>query len=196
MKQLIIFFCALAMFAGCASTSKSGVEVRSVSKDSAAAVSLDSAALSRLSVDTLAARSEGEQHKTATETDTCSYEETVVEHIVETTDTAGNKVVTTDRTINRRGSYAGSKTHGETMAYADSQTRGSFVQTDSAVYKYGKSNVVNFESNDSVVSKLDKTTTKVSSWWTKCKDILLIFLLSIVIVSILFLIFADKFKKK
>ena len=196
MKQLIISFCALAMLAGCASTSKSGVEVRSMSKDSAAVVSLDSAALSRLSVDTIAARSEGEQHKTVTEADTCAYEETVVEHIVETTDTAGNKLVTTDRTINRRGSYAGSKTHGETTTYADSQVRGSFAQTDSAVYKYGKSNVVNFESNDSIVSKSDKTATKVSSWWTKCKDIFLIFLLSIVIVSVLFFIFADKFKKK
>lgn len=196
MKHLIIPLCALAMLAGCASTSKSSVEVRSMSKDSAAAVSLDSAALSRLSVDTLAAHSEGEQHKTVTEADTCAYEETVVEHIVETTDTAGNKVVTTDRTINRRGSYASGKTHDETTTYADSQAHGSFVQTDSAVYKYGKSDVVNFESCDSIVSKSDKTTTKVSSWWTKCKDILLIFLLSIVIVSVLFLIFADKLKKK
>lgn len=196
MKHLIISFCALAMLTGCASTSKSGVEVRSLSKDSAAAVSLDSVVLSRLSVDTLAARSEGEQRKTVTEADTCAYEETVVEHIVETTDTAGNKVVTTDRIINRRGSYASDRMHDETATYADSQAHGSFVQTDSAVYKYGKSDVVNFESSDSIVSKSDKTTTKVSSWWTKCKDILLIFILSIVIVSVLFLIFADKFKKK
>lgn len=113
-------------------------------------------------------------HLTADVCETDTSEETITEQITETYDTEGNKTISTNRTIQRKGNRA-----------KQTQVDGSFLYQEQALKQYidslsreWKTNLnakqKSFEKNDSINNVAEKNTSdiKPKTGWGRAKRIL------------------------
>ena len=76
--------------------------------------------------------------------------ETIMEHIIETTDKDGNKTTTTDRTTQRHGSYDKQTSNEEWRKYQEAQTKLMLSRLDSIANSRMEAYMTHWAKNDSV----------------------------------------------
>ena len=110
-KSVMLWLTAVITLMSCAASKR--VEQRSSEqrRDSVVVAVKDSVAKSETRADSSAVIVMDENHSSGTITDKGSNEETITERVTENVDTNGNKTITTDRTIHRKGDYERNATY-------------------------------------------------------------------------------------
>lgn len=102
---VIILLCVImAVVCSCATTHKVGTNVIHEKADSLSTLSVDSTLVSMQTTDSVGTLHVDEGHIQHITTDTETNTEVITERIVEVIDTTGNRIITTDRTTNRKNS--------------------------------------------------------------------------------------------
>ena len=102
---------ATIMLLSCAASRKVEQGSSEQRRDSVVAIVKDSVVQSETRTDSSAVTIKDEHHTSGTMTDKGSNEETITERVTESIDAMGNKTVTTDRTIHRKGDYERNTTY-------------------------------------------------------------------------------------
>ena len=110
-KSVMLWLLAVITLMSCAATKRVEQVSSEQRRDSVVVIVKDSVAKSETRVDSSAVIVNDEHHTSGTMTDKGSNEETITERVTESVDTNGNKTVTTDRTIHRKGDYERNATY-------------------------------------------------------------------------------------
>ena len=107
----MLWLMAVTMLLSCAASRKVEQGSSEQRRDSTVAIVKDSVTKSEMRTDSNAVTVTDENHTSGTMTDKGSNEETITERVTESIDALGNKTITTDRTIQRKGDYERSATY-------------------------------------------------------------------------------------
>ena len=110
-KSIMLWLMAAIMLLSCAASRKVEQVSSEQQLDSVVSVVKDSVEKSETKTDSSAVTVTDDNHTSGTMTDKGSNEETITERVTESVDTNGNKTVTTDRTIHRKGDYERNATY-------------------------------------------------------------------------------------
>lgn len=110
-KSIMLWLMAAIMLLSCAASRKVDQVSSEQQLDSVVSVVKDSVEKSETKTDSSAVTVTDDNHTSGTMTDKGSNEETITERVTESVDTNGNKTVTTDRTIHRKGDYERNATY-------------------------------------------------------------------------------------
>lgn len=102
---LLLWLTVLIMLVGCAASRKVTTSNHTEERGSTVVAAVDSVAKSETTTDSTTYASTDTSYNSGTIVEVGDDEELITEHITEQEDSAGNKTVTTDRTIHRKGSY-------------------------------------------------------------------------------------------
>ena len=104
-RNVTLWLMAVVTLMGCAASRKTATGSHEERGDSTVAAVTDSVRKSDVKTDSTVHLTTDESHASGTITDKGSNEETITERVTESVDTNGNKTITTDRTIHRKGDY-------------------------------------------------------------------------------------------
>ena len=110
-KSVMLWLIAVITLMSCAATRRVEQGISEQRRDSVVAIVKDSVMKSETKADSSAVIVNDEHHISGTMTDKGSNEETITERVTESVDAIGNKTVTTDRTIHRKGDYERNATY-------------------------------------------------------------------------------------
>lgn len=110
-KFVMLWLMAVVTLMGCATSRKAATGSHEERGDSTVAAVTDSVRKSDVKTDSTVHLTTDESHASGTITDKGSNEETVTERVTESMDALGNKTITTDRTIHRKGDYERNATY-------------------------------------------------------------------------------------
>ena len=110
-KSVMLWLLAVITLMSCAATKRVEQVSSEQRRDSVVAVVKDSVMKSETRADSSAVIVNDEHHTSGTMTDKGSNEETITERVTESVDVNGNKTITTDRTIHRKGDYERNATY-------------------------------------------------------------------------------------
>ncbi len=174
MHKTISFLTLLSvfLFTACVSSRTTEHHVSTVTEDSTSLSIADSAKVVQVQTGATSTTLTDSTHLTADVCETDTSEETITEQITETYDTEGNKTLTTNRTIQRKGNRA-----------KQTQVDGSFLRQEQALKQYidslsreWRTNLnaqqKSFEQNDSINNVAEKTDIKPKTGWGRAKRIL------------------------
>lgn len=164
------------LFTACSSLRTTEHHVSTVTEDSTSLSIADSAKVAKVQKGATSVTRTDSTHLTEDVCEIDTNEETITEQVTETYDTEGNKTITTNRTIQRKGSRA-----------KQTQVEGSFLRQEQALKQYidslsreWKTNLnaqqKALEKNDSTNNVSEKNTSNIkprTGWW-RAKRILLV----------------------
>ena len=107
----MLWLLAVTTLMSCAATKRVEQGSSEQRRDSVVAIVKDSVVKSETTSDSSAVIVKDEHHSSGTMTDKGSNEETITERVTESVDANGNKTITTDRTIQRKGDYERNTTY-------------------------------------------------------------------------------------
>lgn len=110
-RNVTLWLLAVVTLMGCAASRKTSTGSHEERGDSTVAAFMDSVRKSDVKTDSTVHLTTDESHASGTITDKGSNEETITERVTESVDTNGNKTITTDRTIHRKGDYERNATY-------------------------------------------------------------------------------------
>lgn len=110
-KSVMLWLLAVITLMSCAATKRVEQGSSEQRRDSVVVAVKDSVAKSETRADSSAVIVMDENHSSGTMSDKGSNEETITERVTESVDTNGNKTITTDRTIHRKGDYERNATY-------------------------------------------------------------------------------------
>lgn len=110
-RNVTLWLMAVVTLMGCAASRKTATGSHEERGDSTVAAVTDSVRKSDVKTDSTVHLTTDESHVSGTMTDKGSNEETITERVTESVDTNGNKTITTDRTIHRKGNYERNATY-------------------------------------------------------------------------------------
>ena len=110
-RNVTLWLMAVVTLMGCAASRKTATGSHEERGDSTVAAVTDSVRKSDVKTDSTVHLTTDESHASGTMTDKGSNEETITERVTENVDTKGNKTITTDRTIHRKGDYERNATY-------------------------------------------------------------------------------------
>lgn len=110
-RNVTLWLMAIVTLMGCAASRKTATGSHEERGDSTVAAVTDSVRKSDVKTDSTVHLTTDESHASGTITDKGSNEETITERVTENVDTNGNKTITTDRTIHRKGDYERNATY-------------------------------------------------------------------------------------
>lgn len=110
-KIIALWLLAVITLASCAASRRVEQGSSEQRRDSTVSIVKDSVTKSETRTDSSAVIVTDENHTSGTITDKGSNEETITERVTESVDTNGNKTITTDRTIHRKGDYERNATY-------------------------------------------------------------------------------------
>lgn len=110
-KIITLWLLAVVTLMSCAATRRVEQGSSEQRRDSSVSIVKDSVTKSETRTDSSAVTVTDENHTSGTMTDKGSNEETITERVTESVDAIGNKTVTTDRTIHRKGDYERNATY-------------------------------------------------------------------------------------
>lgn len=163
---LMITICAL-LLASCATTHKTATTTSSQSYDTTAIIKTDTASVHAERKDSIARVTTDSAATTSKATETVSNEETITERIVETIDTLGRKVTTTDRTTNRKGTTKKETADTSNRWYQQEQTAVMLSALDSLANSYFANYNTHWAQNDSIHQAKDKEYSGTLSVWDR-----------------------------
>ena len=110
-KSVMLWLLAVTILMSCAATKRVEQGSSEQRRDSVVIIVKDSVMKSETMADSSAVIVKDEHHSSGTMTDKGSNEETITERVTESIDANGNKTITTDRTIHRKGDYERNATY-------------------------------------------------------------------------------------
>ena len=113
--QLLLIAVVMVMLTACASSRRVVSDNHQEVKDSVSAIQQDSVHKQVAVSDNADRKIIEDKLTTATSSESGEYEETIQEHITETTDSSGNRQMTTNRTTHRRGSHNNQSSYEERL---------------------------------------------------------------------------------
>ena len=118
-KSVMLWLLAVITLMSCAASKRVEQGSSEQRRDSVVVVVKDSVAKSEARTDSSAVIVKDEIYTSGTMTDKGSNEETITERVTESVDTNGNKTITTDRTIHRKGDYERNATYDAQLKHQE-----------------------------------------------------------------------------
>ena len=185
--QLLLIAVVTMMLAACASSRQAVSDNHQEVKDSVSAIQQDSVHQQVMVNDSVAVKVSEDKHTSSSSTETGEYEETIQEHITETTDSSGNKQTTTNRTTHRKGSYNNKSSYEERLNMQQQEINQMQKTIDSLAVSSRNDAGTHWEATDSLSDTKEKNTaeTRKATWIQKARKNVLAMFLLIVIVLVL-----------
>ena len=183
--QLLLIGVVTMMLAACSSSRRAVSDNHLEVKDSVSAIQLDSVHQQVMVNDSVAIKVSEDKHTSSSSTETGEYEETIQEHITETTDSSGNKQTTTNRTTHRKGSYNNQSSYDERLQMQQQEINQMQKTIDSLALSNRNDVGTHWESTDSLSDTQEKNTaeTRKATWIQKArKNVLAMFLILVVVL--------------
>lgn len=185
--QLLLIAVVTMMLSACASSRRAVSDNHQEVKDSVSAIQQDSVHQQVMVKDSVAVKVSEDKHTSSSSTETGEYEETIQEHINETTDSSGNKQTTTNRTTHRKGSYDKKSSYEERLQMQQQEINQMQKTIDSLSVSSRNDVGTHWAATDSLSDTQEKNTaeTRKATWIQKARKNVLAMFLLIVIVLVL-----------
>lgn len=176
-KSVMLWLLAVITLMSCAASKRVEQGSSEQQRDSVVSVVKDSVMKSEARVDSSVVMVKDEHHTSGTMTDKGSNEETITERVTETVDAIGNKTVTTDRTIHRKGDYERNATYEAQLKHQediislmqhtiDSLALGNSLNVGTHWAKKDSTNVVNEKDTKDIKSTLTSDLISIFLFWS------------------------------
>lgn len=185
--HLLLIAVMMMMFTACASSRRVVSDNHQETKDSVKTEQQDSVH-KQVSVSDNAARKIIEDKlTTATSSESGEYEETIQEHITETTDSSGNRQITTYRTTHRQGSHNNQSSYEERLQRQQLEIAQMQKIIDSLSVRTRSDVGTHWEATDSLSDTPEKNIREVrkTTWQETARKNALALFLGLVIVLLL-----------
>ena len=185
--HLLLIAVAMMMFTACASSRRVVSDNHQETKDSVKTELQDSVHKQVAASDSAARKLIEDKQTTATSSESGEYEETIQEHITETTDSSGNKQKSTHRTTHRKGSYNNQSSYDERLQMQQQKINQMQKTIDSLSVSSRNDVGTHWEATDSLSDTQEKNTAdaRKATWIQKARKNVLAMFLLIVIVLVL-----------
>lgn len=167
--RFLLAVAVVLVMSACAASRKTAVSTSETASDSVSVSAVDSV---RRTAEKRASAAVIKSDSSFLNTSTREYgdnEEMITEHITETTDAAGNKTTTTDRTTHRKGSYDRQTDNQEWRHYQEEQTNLWLSRLDSMANSRFAAVGTHWQSKDSLNTSNEKNTKDIKAhscrWW-------------------------------
>lgn len=183
--HLLLIVVAMMMFTACASSRRVVSDNHQEVKDSVKTEQQDSVHKQVAASDSAARKLIEDKQTTVTASESGEYEETIQEHITETTDSFGNKQKTTNRTTHRRGSYNNQSSYDERLQLQQQEINQMQKIIDSLSVRTRSDVGTHWEATDSLSDTPEKDTREVrkATWQeTARKNSFALFLVLVIVL--------------
>lgn len=183
--HLLLIAVAMMMFTACASSRRVVSDNHQETKDSVKTELQDSVYKQVAASDSAARKLIEDKQTTVTSSESGEYEETIQEHITETTDSSGNRQKTINRTTHRKGSHNNQSSYDERLQ-RQQQEIAQMLKTIDSLSVRTRSNVgTHWEATDSLSDTQEKNTREVrkATWQeTARKNSFALFLILVIVL--------------
>ena len=185
--QLLLIAVAMMMFAACASSRRVASDNHQETKDSVMTDQQDSVHKQVAVSDNADRKIIEDKLTTATYSESGEYEETIQEHITETTDSSGNRQKTTQRTTHRKGSHNNQSSYDERLKRQQQEIARMQKIIDSLSVSNRSDMGTHWEVTDSLSDTPKKSTREArkTTWQETARKNALALFLGLVIVLLL-----------
>ena len=186
-KEIIhlLLIAVAMMFTACASSRRVVSDNHQETKDSVKTELQDSVYKQVAASDSAARKLIEDKQTTVTSSESGEYEETIQEHITETTDSSGNRQKTINRTTHRKGSHNNQSSYDERLQ-RQQQEIAQMLKTIDSLSVRTRSNVgTHWEATDSLSDTQEKNTREVrkATWQeTARKNSFALFLILVIVL--------------
>ena len=183
--QLLLIAVAMMMLAACASSRRVVSDNHQETKDSVKTEQQDVVHKHVAVSDNADRKIIENKQTTATSSESGEYEETIQEHITETTDSSGNRQKTTHRTTQRRGSHNNQSSYDERLQLQQQEINRMQKIIDSLSACTRSDVGTHWEATDSLSDTQDKNTaeTRKATWQeTARKNVFALFLVLVIVL--------------
>lgn len=183
--DLLLIAVAMMMFTACASSRRVVSDNHQETKDSVKTEQTDSVHKQVAASDSAAKKLIEDKQTTVTSSELGEYEETIQEHITESTDSSGNKQKTTQRTTHRKGSHSNQSSYDERLQLQQQEIAQMQKIIDSLSVRTRSNVSTHWEATDSLSDTKDKNTreTRKVTWQeTARKNSFALFLILVVVL--------------
>ena len=185
--QLLLIAVMMMMFTACASSRRVVSDNHQETRDSVKTEQTDSVHKQVAVSDSAARNIIEEKLTTATSSESGEYEETIQEHITETTDSSGNRQMTTYRTTHRQGSHNNQSSYEERLQRQQQEISRMQKIIDSLSVRTRSDVGTHWEATDSLSDTPEKNIREVrkTTWQETARKNALALFLGLVIVLLL-----------
>ena len=183
--HLLLIAVAMMMFTACASSRRVVSDNHQETKDSVKTEQQDSVHKQVAVSDSAARKLIEDKQITATSSESGEYEETIQEHITETTDSSGNRQKTTQRTTHRKGSHSNQSSYDERLRMQQQEINRMQKTIDSLSVRTRSDVGTHWEATDSLSDTPEKNTREVrkATWQeTARKNSFALFLILVIVL--------------
>ena len=183
--HLLLIAVVMMIFTACASSRRVVSDNHQETKDSVKTEQQDSVHKQVAVSDNAARKIIEDKLTTATSSESGEYEETIQEHITETTDSSGNRQKTTHRTTQRRGSHNNQSSYDERLQLQQQEINRMQKIIDSLSACTRSDVGTHWEATDSLSDTQDKNTaeTRKATWQeTARKNVFALFLVLVIVL--------------
>ena len=183
--HLLLIAVAMMMFTACASSRRVVSDNHQETKDSVKTELQDSVHKQVAASDSAARKLIEDKQTTATSSESGEYEETIQEHITETTDSSGNRQKTTQRTTHRKGSHSNQSSYDERLRMQQQEINRMQKIIDSLSVRTRSDVGTHWEATDSLSDTPEKNTREVrkATWQeTARKNSFALFLILVIVL--------------
>ena len=186
-KEIIhlLLIAVAMMFTACASSRRVVSDNHQETKDSVKTEQQDSVHKQVAVSDSAARKLIEDKQTTATSSESGEYEETIQEHITETTDSSGNRQKTTQRTTHRKGSHSNQSSYDERLRMQQQEINRMQKIIDSLSVRTRSDVGTHWEATDSLSDTPEKNTREVrkATWQeTARKNSFALFLILVIVL--------------
>lgn len=185
--HLLLIAVAMMMLAACTTSRRVVSDNHQEVKDSVRTEQTDSVHKQVAASDSAARKLIEDKQTTVTSSESGEYEETVQEHITETTDSSGNRQKTTQRTTHRKGSHSNQSSYDERLRMQQQEINRMQKIIDSLSVRTRSDVGTHCEATDSLSDTQEKNTTETrkAAWQKKARQNSFALFLILVIVLLL-----------
>lgn len=185
--HLLLIAVAMMMLAACTTSRRVVSDNHQEVKDSVRTEQTDSVHKQVAASDSAARKLIEDKQITATSSESGEYEETIQEHITETTDSSGNRQKTTQRTTHRKGSHSNQSSYDERLRMQQQEINRMQKIIDSLSVRTRSDVGTHWEATDSLSDTQEKNTTETrkAAWQKKARQNSFALFLILVIVLLL-----------
>ena len=185
--HLLLIAVAMMMFTACASSRRVVSDNHQETKDSVKTEQQDSVHKQFAVSDSAARKLIEDKQTTVTSSESGEYEETIQEHITESTESSGNKQKTINRTTHRKGSHNNQSSYDERLRMQQQEINQMQKTIDSLSVRTRSDVDTHLEAIDSLSDTQEKNTaeTRKAEWQKKARQNSFALFLILVIVLLL-----------
>lgn len=185
--HLLLIAVAMMMLAACTTSRRVVSDNHQEVKDSVRTEQTDSVHKQVAASDSAARKLIEDKQITATSSESGEYEETIQEHIIESTDSSGNRQKTTNRTTHRKGSHNNQSSYDERLQLLQQEIAQMQKTIDSLSVRTRSDVGTHWEATDSLSDTQEKNTaeTRKAAWQKKARQNSFALFLILVIVLLL-----------